>query len=311
MRLAGGVHGNPLNRKGANVLSSRCSPPRRRASLTLARVIAGASAVLVAACGGGMPLLHPAHPLPSGVSSLSAGVGSQWVLGRANREVDDARNAASGQGPQPLAAGPAVAASLYAPGPFPWVSMRLGLGSGNEAGAAYTGHRARVDARHAWLRGSWAFSVGAGAGLGLAHPTANDSNGTFLGASEPINGLDTSGTRAVAFDVPILLGWRSSGDIARVWLGLRPSYEHVYGTLTYDVATTRSQADISANVMTTSGIIGLAMGLRPLFLAMELSAGGSFARGSLSGTPGNLGGGSTSLSAVTLTPAAALIWEMR
>ncbi len=276
------------------------------------RWLVAPSAMLVAACGGGMPLLHPAQPLPSGVSSLSAGVGSEWVGGRAHREVDDASTAtASGQGPQSLATAPTVSAALYTPGPFPWVSMRLGLGGDSEAGLAYTGRRARIDARHAWLRGRWALSLGAGAGLGLSHLTASDSNGTTFGASEALTGLDTSDVRAVTFDAPLLVGWRSSGDIARVWLGLRPSYEHVYGTLSYEVVTTKSQADLSANVMTTTAILGLAMGLRPLYLAMELSVGGSFARGSVSGTAGNLDTGSATLSAVTLTPAAALIWEMR
>ena len=270
------------------------------------------AALVTVACGGGSPLLHPAQPLPPGVTSLSAGVGSQWVGGRANREVEDANNAAaSGRGPQSLAAAQSVAASIYAPGLFPWVSMRLGLKYETETGVSYTGHRARIDARHAWLKGPWAFSIGAGAGLGLAHPTASNSNGTTLGASEPLSGLDTSGTRAVAFDVPLLVGWRSSADVARLWLGLRQTYEHVYGTLSYTQTTNTSQSDLSANVLTTSGILGLAMGLRPLYIAMELSVGAGFAHGSLSATSGGLAGGSASLSAISFTPATALIWEMR
>jgi hypothetical protein len=44
---------------------------------------------------------------------------------------------------------------------------------------------------------------------------------------------------------------------------------------------------------------------------MELSVGAGFAHGSLSATSGGLAGGSASLSAITFTPATALIWEMR
>lgn len=277
------------------------------------RAGAGALALVAIGCGGGMPLLHPAQPLPTGVTSLSAGLGSQWVGGKANREVDAAQAAtAAGQAPTTLPATQTVAAALWSPGLFPWVSMRLGLGQQSEAGLSYTGRRARIDGRYAMLRGHWALSFGAGAALGLMHTTTSAENGssTFSNA-EPVAGLDTSGARALAFDVPVILGWRSSADIARIWFGLRPTYEHAYGTLSLAGPTTTSQVDFNANVMTFGGLAGLAMGLRPLFIALELSVGESIARGSMSGSPGVVAGGSASLSALTVTPAAALIWEMR
>jgi hypothetical protein len=259
-----------------------------------------------------MPLLHPAQVLPSGAASLSAGMGSSWVGGQANREIEAGRAAtAAGQPVTSLTAAPNVAAAVWSPGQFPWVGMRLGLGDENEAGAAYTGRHARLDARHAFVNGHWALSLGAGAGLGLAHPTSTNSNGTStLGASEPITGLDTSGARSFAFDAPVILGWRSSADIARLWFGLRPSYEHAYGTLSLTSASATTQVDFNANVVTVGGLVGLAMGLRPIFVALELSIGESRAHGSVSGVPGSIAGGTASLSAVSLTPAAALIWEM-
>lgn len=279
------------------------------------RAVVGAAVLALGSvsCGGGMPLLHPAQVLPSGVTSLSAGMGSNWVGGEANREVDKARAAtAAGLPATALTAAPAVAASLWSPGLFPWVSMRLGLGSESETGATYTGHRARIDARHAMIFGRWALSVGLGAGLGLAHPSSGETSSTStFGASEPIIGLDTSKTRSFAFDAPVILGWRSSADIARVWFGLRPSYEHAYGTLSFASTSTTSEVDFNANAMTLGGLVGLAMGLRPLFVAMELSVGESRAHGSMSGSPGGVVGGSASLSAISLTPAAAIIWEIR
>ena len=273
----------------------------------------GVLAALASGCGGGLPLLHPAQPLPSGVTSLSAGFGSQWVGGRANREIDDARAVVvSGQASPTLPSAATIAAALYRPGFFPWASMRLGLGHQSEAGLAYTGHRVRLDARYAWLRGPWAVSFGAGAGLGLAHATASTGSGSSaFGSTEAIAGLDTSGTRAVALDLPLLVGWRSTADIGRVWLGVRPVYEHAYGSLSFTQASSVAQADLNANALTLNGILGLAMGLRPVYLALEFSVGGSHGRGSLSGSPGSFAEGSATITAITLTPAAALIWEMR
>ncbi len=259
-----------------------------------------------------MPLLHPAQPLPAGVTSLSAGLGSQWVGGKANREIDAAQaTTAAGQSASTLPATQTVAAALWSPGLFPWVSMRLGLGQQSEAGLSYTGHRARIDGRYATLRGHWALSVGAGASLGLEHATTSANGSSTFDSTESIAGVDTSGARAVAFDVPVILGWRSSADIARIWFGLRPTYERAYGTLMLTAPATISQVNFNANVMTMEGLVGLAMGLRPLFIALELSVGESIARGSMSGSPGTVSGGSASLSALTVTPAAALIWEMR
>ena len=270
-------------------------------------------AALASGCGGGLPLLHPAQPLPAGATSLSAGLGSQWVGGRANREIDDARAVVGSDPASPaLPSAATLAAALYSSGLFPWASMRLGLGHQSEAGLAYTGRRVRLDARHAWLRGPWAVSLGAGAGLGLARATASDGNGTSaFGSAEPVAGLDTSSTRAVAVDAPLLVGWRSTADIARVWLGLRPVYEHVYGSLSFTQASSVTRANLNANALSVNGLFGLAMGLRPVYLALEFSMGGSHAHGSLSGSSGNFAEGSATMSAITLTPAAALIWEMR
>ena len=267
-------------------------------------------------CGGGLPLLHPAQVLPSGATSLSAGLGSQWVGGQASRAVEEARAAtAAGVSVTEVPTASAVAAALWPPGLFPWVSMRLGLGVESEAGVAYTARRARIDARHAFLYGRWALSIGAGAGVGLAHASSTTSNGsTTFGASEPIAGIDTSGARSVAFDTPVIVGWHSAADIARIWFGLRPSYEHNYGYLTFNAQSgllLASRSDLSADVMTLGGLVGLAMGLRPLFIALELGFGESRAHGSMSGSPGGPAGGSASLAAFSLTPAAALIWEVR
>jgi len=163
--------------------------------------------------------MHPAQPLPPGVTSVSAGAGSHWIGGQARRKIDAAQSqwAASQGGPQSLTPSAALAAALWTPGVFPWVSMRLGLGSQNEAGLAYTGQHARLDARHAFGLGRWAMSVGLGATMGLMHMRAINADGTStFESSESLAGLDTSNVRSIGVDLPFIVGWRSAADVARL-----------------------------------------------------------------------------------------------
>ncbi len=278
-----------------------------------ARFGIAACALAMQACGGGLPLLHPVQPLPSGVSSLAMGMGSHWVGGQASREIDEARLqiAAAQGGSFEIAPAAAVAAAVWSPGLFPWMSMRMGLGSESEAGVAYTGRHARMDARHALIIGRWAFSVGLGAGMGLAHPSDATTGGTTtFGSSEPLSGLDTSNVRSFGVDVPFVVGWHSSADVARVWIGIRPSYERGYGSLTLGTQATPARLDFRSDVFSLSGLAGLAMGLRPLFIALELGFGDSRAHGQLLGNSTSVIGSSATVSAFSFTPAAALIWEL-
>jgi hypothetical protein len=264
------------------------------------------------ACANGLPILHPAQPLPSGVTSLSAGEGSHWVGGQARREIHEAQlRAAGSQGGSGITPAAATAASLWSPGLFPWLSMRMGLGSGNEVGACYAGQDFRLDARHAVVFGRFAFSVGLGGIAGLLRGSDTVSNGTSaFGPTRSLSGLDASATKSFGFDVPLMLGWRSSVDIARIWLALSPSYAHAYGNLVLDSEVAPTQYRFESDALTLTGTVGLAMGLRPIFIAMELGFGESRARGSMFGNPNDSAGGSASVSAFTLTPATALIWEL-
>jgi hypothetical protein len=259
-------------------------------------------------------MLHPAQPLPSGVTSLGAGIGSHWIGGQASQEVDATRLriAAAQGGSLELAPAALVAAAVWSPGLFPWVNMRMGLGAESEAGISYAGRKARVDGRHALIFGRWAFSMGLGATIGIAHPSDFNSAGTStLGSAEPLSGLDTSGVRSLGADVPFIVGWHSTADIARLWIGFRPSYEHAYGSLTSNFPLPAATLDFRSDVLSLSGLAGLAMGLRPLFIALELGFGDSRAHGSLLGNSTTPIGGSASVSAFSFTPAAALIWELR
>ena len=266
------------------------------------------------ACAAGLPLLHPAQPLPPGVTSFASGVGSYWVGGQAHRDLETARAqlAASPDSTSEIPPAATFASAVWSPGLFPWLSARIGLGNYNEAGVSYTGRRARLDARHALLVGRWAFSLGLGVVPGLSHPTAFDSNGvSTFGATEALPGLDTSGVRSIGCDLPLLVGWHSSADIARIWLGIRPSYEHGYGTVSWNSSSSSTKLDYQSDVASLTGIAGLAMGLRPLFLALEVSFGDARAHGQLTRATDQSSHGSATMSAYSLTPAASIIWEVR
>ena len=257
--------------------------------------------------------MHPAQPLPPGVTSVSAGAGSHWIGGQARSEIDAAQSqwATSQGGPQSLTPSAALAAAQWTPGVFPWVSMRLGLGSQNEAGVAYTGQRARLDARHAIGRGRWAISLGLGATMGLMHVRAVNGEGTStFESSESLAGLDTSGVRSVGVDLPFILGWCSAADVARLWLGLRPSYDHGFGDLILNTQNTPTTLEFRSDTLTVSALAGFAIGLRPLFVAMELGFGDAHAHGTLLNSPFVATTNSASVSAYSFTPAAALIWEL-
>jgi len=258
--------------------------------------------------------MHPAQPLPLGVTSVSAGAGSHWIGGQARREIDTAQSqwATSQGGPQSVMPSAALAAALWTPGVFPWVSMRLGLGSENEAGIAYTGQHARFDARHALGLGRWAMSLGLGATMGLMHMRAVDGDGTStFESSESLTGLDTSNVRSIGVDLPFIVGWRSAADVARLWVGLRPSYDHGFGNLILSNQSTSTTLGFRSDTLTVSALAGFAIGLRPLFVAMELGFGDARAHGTLLNSPSVATTNSASVSAYSFTPAAALIWELR
>src|SRR4051812_555290 len=94
-----------------------------------------ASLFLVAACGGGTPLLHSAHTLPAGRVSAGAGVSGQFAFHAGSRPPPD--------DPEQSGFVAAVERAALAPGVAPWVGARAGLGARVEGGLAYTGRAVR------------------------------------------------------------------------------------------------------------------------------------------------------------------------
>src|SRR5262249_14255801 len=137
----------------------------------------------LAGCGGGVPLLHPAHVLPPGEVRVGAGLSGQVALMPLPTTTGTAANNAK---LQQLTAAPGVA---------PWVGGRIGIQGDNEGGLTYSGRSLRLDGRHAFSLGAPTLSVG----LGLS----------AISAQRPGEGKDGSSVFGGGFDVPILFGAKS------------------------------------------------------------------------------------------------------
>lgn len=229
--------------------------------------------LVITGCGGASPLLHPAHPLPAGESSFSAGVSGQLMAGAAQAELNAAKSAnangvAPGRPREAFLRG-AVAYAAVAPGVAPFVGFRLGLQGNTEAGLSATGRRVRVDGRYAYvLTDTVALSVGAGASALLARMAedeqGDDATAQRLGA---IPGVDGSGLSGFGVDVPLLLGWRSKGSIVQLWAGPRLGYQHLGGDWALRIdpdAREQVLAAGAAQQWSLGGVLGLAVGLYPV-----------------------------------------------
>jgi hypothetical protein len=245
----------------------------------LGSVCTTASALaLVTGCGGAGPLLHPAHVLPLGRVSAGVGASGQFVFGEGERSVVRSpvptNGAVSGSNAERVYLEGAVSRAALAPGVAPWAGARAGLGGSNEGGLTYTGRAARIDARHAFGDDTWALSLGLGASAVLMHPGSNHdlpppgstvSAGRFSGRSDDI------AATGWGFDVPVLVGWRSSASIVEAWAGVRAGVERVAGDLeTNSSVGAEGRASVTAFRKYGGGLVGAAIGLKPFSVALEL-----------------------------------------
>lgn len=276
-----------------------------------ARAPALAALLLASGCGGGAPLLHPVHALPAGTVTMGAGTSDNFVLGDAHTAIDRARVAIAGQGavasPQAqrdFAQG-AVAEVMTAPGLAPWVGGRAGFGAG-DAGLTYTGRSVRVDGRGVTGNEHVAFSAGAGASAILQRPGSHSPTGG--GGGDAIPGLDTTDVSGWGLDVPLLVGWRSDASLIQVWAGLRAGYEHASGTVIVAIdpdPSLQQELALSGHRLYGGGLVGFAVGVSPLWVAVELDAAYQSVDGSLGVGPA----GQTKLQGLSMAPAGALLAE--
>lgn len=238
----------PITRSG----SSTARLPLAALSLAL---LAGASG-----CAGGAPLLHPAHVLPPGEVSAGAGLSGTFVL--TPRTVPA----------PPVAGAPDADAAAFgqseleelsvAPGVAPWVGGRVGIKGSNEAGLTYTGRTVRVDGRHAFELGAATLSLGLGASAVMAR--------------RPGSGPDPSSVYGGGVDAPVLLGFRTTGDVYALWLGPRIGFSLLRGRLqggpTIDPNASPVLADVSANHLQLGFVLGMRAGFRHVHAAVEIGA---------------------------------------
>ncbi len=250
-----------------------------------------------------MPLLHPAHSLPSGHASGTVGASGHFLLGAADEAIDsvDAEGAAlEGEAGERTAAG--VAASVLGePGVAPYLSARLGVTDDIEAGVAYSGRSARLDGRYTTRERHLAYSGGLAVEWVLAHPSEDAAGGASM--SPTLDGVDPSGVSGWAISLPVLVGYRSDAELVQLWGGVRGRYERASGEVTF-TAEQAPTSDLSAHAVSAEALVGLAVGLPPIWVAAEVSVGYLNVHGELS-TSGS--SSSAGVDGVTVTPAGALI----
>jgi hypothetical protein len=237
----------------------------------------GPTTLLVAGCGAGVPLLHGAHPLAPGEVSLGAGISGQMVRGpvATRLRAPERDDAAAEPGDAAL---DAVLRSTEAPSLAPWVAARLGIGYQGDAGLTYSGREIRLDARRAWTHRAWALSAGAGLGALFSRQgrTGEDSS-----AAQSIRANTQTG---FGFDIPVLVGWQSSPDVVQAWAGMRCGYEKLRGSLDYspdDRELASSSVDVTVGRWYVGPLVGLAVGVEPVWVAFELAAAYQSIRGDL------------------------------
>ncbi|MBM4358304.1 MAG: hypothetical protein FJ096_09360 [Deltaproteobacteria bacterium] len=230
----------------------------------------------LAGCGGGVPLMHTAHPVAKGDVTFGAGFSGVTAPVTASREGTPAD-------------GELVEAASVAPGLAPWIGGRLGFGAGLDAGLTYSGRAARLDLRRAFpLTGSVDLSVGAGASALLPHRRER-------------LGLRVGGFGA---DVPVLVGWRSTGEIYAAWFGLRGGAELLRGRR--ELASDPLSPEILVNEPVggrhgwAGGLVGMRVGFRHVFAVLEVDA-------AMHWVTADVAGRAVSSSQLAVAPAAALV----
>ncbi len=280
-------------------------------------LLAPSLVALVTGCGGATPLLHPAHTLAPGKVSFGAGASGTFLAGSAKTSLDEARgvttsgSVATDEEKQELTEGTIVSV-LATPGVAPWVGARVGIAERTEAGAAYTGSWARVDVRHAIENRKFALSFGLAGLLLLSHPSADNAEPS--GTSGQISGVDANGAYGFGFHVPVLVGYRSDAELVQAWGGLVGTFEQAYGPVVIADDTPDDpsdlendgvdEADLNAHRFSGALVVGLAVGIEPIWVAVELTGRYFSLEGSLRNTDMHTRGELTGLS---IEPAGAII----
>lgn len=269
-------------------------------------------AVLLTGCGGGAPLLHPAHTLVDGDVTFAAGTSGRFALGglrRAEDRLDDDAATPGGATTPDERAGfvkGALSRLAVAPGVAPFVAARVGLGHHNEAGLSYTGRAFRIDGRHAFEWPKLALSVGAMATGALARPNKQPPNDVRdePGADPGLSDVTIASLNGYGLEVPVLFGYRSDADVVKLWTGLRAGFERDSANVSLVVAPdTQLASRAGATRWWGGGLVGFSVGLAPLEVRVEIDAAYESVHGYLETQAGERSG---DVAGWSLTPAMAI-----
>ena len=266
-------------------------------------------AVLLSACGGGAPLLHPAHTLPEGEVTFAAGTSGRFSLGglhTAEKDLDGAAaipgGARTAEEVQGFTNG-SLSRATVAPGVAPFVAARVGLGHHNEAGITYTGREARLDARHAFEWPKLAISVG-GAAIGAFADSGRQAQPPPEGTGFGLRTLSLESVSGYGFELPVLFGYRSDADVVKLWTGLRSGFERYgYNASVIETPAQLTRAHGKATRFWGGGLVGFSVGLAPIEVRVEVDAAYESVHGELVTGGTELTGDVTGWS---LTPAMAI-----
>jgi len=154
----------------------------------------------------------------------------------------------------------------------------------------------RADLRRSFDSGNVSFS----AGLGLSAALYGRQAGSDL------PNVDLGALHGYGFDIPLLIGWESSGGIYKVWGGGRGGFERdVVESLTSEpkpVALGPQPIHLDADRFWGGAVAGIATGFNHVHVALELSAAYQVVNG-------NYNDNHVTVRGVTLAPATALWWS--
>jgi hypothetical protein len=155
-----------------------------------------------------------------------------------------------------------------------------------------------------------ALSVGLGATAILANPGSLPP-GAPVSASGSIPGVDTRYLAGWGLDLPLLVGWRSSAEVVQLWAGARGGYERALGHLAVQLPSASAQEPhFEGYRWMAGGLVGLAIGVKPVWAALELDGSYQYADAKLDlveGTPSATVAHRAKLDGWVVTPAAALL----
>jgi hypothetical protein len=279
-------------------------------------IVWSALSLALSGCGGATPLLHPAHTLAPGKVMFSGGVSGTFVAGDAKQSLDEARAVTSSGGIESdddraaVTEGTLVSV-LAAPGLAPWVGGRVGVAERTEAGIGYTGRWARLDVRHAIENRKFALSVGVAGLVMLSHPSADAAEPS--GTSSAVSGVDSNGAYGFGVSVPVIVGYRSDAELVQAWGGLVAGFEQAMGPVVLakpweitpgDDVPDVKETKLDAHRFSGAALVGLAVGIQPIWVALEISGRYFSIDGSMKGGSIHMAG---ELTGVSIEPAGAIL----